>query len=243
MASEGQQGVATSIRSLSITPSQRVREFPEEQLSVSAGKLFCQACREEVRTKISVLKSHIKMKKHADSTKRREAKGTRERNIAQAFVVYDESHPRGETLPTGRSAGLQGEGGNIVLRAGVPLINLECFRDILEENTYRLTDRRHMSDLVPFIRTEEQAKIKWEIGGKDVSAILDGTTRLGEAMAVVIRFVSDEWALEQRLLQLKMLAKSMTGEDSQRAHQCAFHKLQHWLKPTPSWNERQGLCK
>ena len=43
----------------SVTPSQGVREFPDEQLTVSAGKLSCQACREELSTKISVLKNHI----------------------------------------------------------------------------------------------------------------------------------------------------------------------------------------
>ena len=70
-----------------------------------------------------------------------------------------------------------------------------------------------MSDLVPFILTEEQAEIKEEINGKEVSVIFDGTTRLGEAMAIVIGFVNDEWALEQRFLTLKMLSKSMTGEE------------------------------
>ena len=57
-----------------------------------------------------------------------------------------------------------------------------------------------MSDLVPFILSEEQTKIKGEIEGRDVSVIFDGTTRLGETMAVVVCFVSDEWTLEQRLL-------------------------------------------
>ena len=32
----------------SVTPSQRVREFRTEQLTVSAGKLFCTACRKEM---------------------------------------------------------------------------------------------------------------------------------------------------------------------------------------------------
>ena len=42
-----------------------MKEFPDEHLSVSASKLFCQACREEISTKLSVLKSHVKSKKHA----------------------------------------------------------------------------------------------------------------------------------------------------------------------------------
>ena len=199
----------------SVTPAQRVREFPEEQLSVSAGKLFCQACREEVSTKLSVLKGHMKTKKHADSVKRREAKELRERDIARSLMAHDESHPRGETLPTDQRV-YRVKVVTAFLRAGVPLSKLECFRDILEEYAYRLTDRHYMSDLVPFILMEEQAKIKQEIEGKDVSVIFDGTTRLGEAMAVVIRFVSDDWRVEQRLLQLKTLAKSMTGEEIAR---------------------------
>lgn len=69
---------------------------------------------------------------------------------------------------------------------------------------------------MPFILKEEQDKIKGEIAGRDMSVIFDGTTRLGEAMAVLVHFVSDDWTLEQRLLQLKMLAKSMSGEEIAR---------------------------
>ena len=63
----------------SVGPAQRVREFPESHLCVSAGKLFCQACREELSTKLSVLKIHLKSRKHADSVKSvRQTKHVRE---------------------------------------------------------------------------------------------------------------------------------------------------------------------
>ena len=39
----------------SVTPSQRVSEFPAEKLRVSAGKLFCNACREEIAINIIVI--------------------------------------------------------------------------------------------------------------------------------------------------------------------------------------------
>ena len=40
-----------------------------------------------------------------------------------------------------------------LLQAGIPLQKLECpgLRDLLLENGYRLTDSRHMFDLMPFI--------------------------------------------------------------------------------------------
>ena len=54
-------------------------EFLDEQLSVLVRKLFYQACREEVSTKLSLLKGHIKTKKHADGIKRSCQEGMRER--------------------------------------------------------------------------------------------------------------------------------------------------------------------
>ena len=85
------------------------------------------------------------------------------------------------------------------LRAAVPPSKLDTFRDILEENIYHLTNRRHMSDLDPFITTKEQADIKSEIEGKPVSVAFDGTTRLGEAMAIVIRFVDNSFSFSNAL--------------------------------------------
>ena len=43
----------------SIKPQQRVAEFKGEHLCVSSGKLFCNACREEVNLKKSSVKNHI----------------------------------------------------------------------------------------------------------------------------------------------------------------------------------------
>ena len=102
------------------------------------------------------------------------------------------------------------------LRAAVPLTKLEIFREILEENVYRLSDRRHMSDLVPLIISQEQADVKRELSGRPVSVIFDGTTRLGEAMAIVVRFVDDELVIQQRLVRLQLLSKSMAGEEIAR---------------------------
>jgi len=44
-----------------------------------------------------------------------------------------------------------------------------------------------------FCFSQEQNLIKQEILGKYLSVIFDGTTRLGEAMAIVVRYVDSEW--------------------------------------------------
>ena len=70
-----------------------------------------------------------------------------------------------------------------------------------------------MADLIPFVLSQEQESIKKEISNKYLSVIFDGTTRLGEAMAIVMRYIDDEWSIQQRLICLKLLQKSMTGEE------------------------------
>ena len=102
------------------------------------------------------------------------------------------------------------------LHAGVPLNKIDDFREILEENAVRLTDCRHMYDYLQFIVEEEATRICQEITGKLVSIIFDGTTRLGEAMAIVIRFISDDWQIQQRLVRVRMLSKSLSGEEIAR---------------------------
>ena len=79
---------------------------------------------------------------------------------------------------------------------------------------FRLTDRRHTSDHVLWIITQEQADIKAEISGKPVSIVFDGTTRLGKAMAIVVPFVDDSFAIQPWLIHLQLLVKrDCTGTD------------------------------
>lgn len=69
--------------------------------------------------------------------------------------------------------------------------------------------------MIPFILEQEKGKIKREIDGQYVSVIFDGTTRLGEVLAVVLRMVNG-WTIEQRLVRLKFLKKSMKAEEVAR---------------------------
>lgn len=99
------------------------------------------------------------------------------------------------------------------LSAGVPLNKIPLLRELLEENGFRLTDRRRMSDIVPFILSREKEKIKREITGRCLSVTFDGTSRLGELFVVVICFVDPDWCIHQRLIRVQMLAKSLNGEE------------------------------
>ena len=199
-----------------VTPTQRVKEFPGECLSVSANRLFCVSCREEVALKRSIIRSHIGSSKHVNGKARLHSKEAREKDIASSLQSYNAKvHARGETLPEDHRV-YRVKVLMAFLRAGIPLNKMEHFRSLLEENAYSLGGRKTLSDLIPFVLRNERTLLKEEIQGRDVSVIFDGTTHLGEAMAVVLRFVDDDWVIQQRLVRLMLLAKSMTGEEVAR---------------------------
>ena len=93
------------------------------------------------------------------------------------------------------------------LQSAVPLNKLDYFKELLEEGGYWLADRHSLSDLVPFIQRKKKEQILAEITGPKISVIFDGTCRLGEALCLVVRYVSDNWNIEQRLVALKMLQR------------------------------------
>ena len=199
----------------SVGPAQRVREFPGESLSVSNKRLFCNACREEVGLKRSVIANHVKSTKHVLGKQRLARKEASERDIASVLATTQGVHPRGETLSEDQRI-YRVKVVKVFLRTGTPLNKLSHFRHLLEENALRLSDRRQMADIVPLIFQQEQDLIKQEISSKYISVVFDGTTRVCEAMAIVVRYVDSEWCVQQRLIRLHLIEKSMTGEETAR---------------------------
>ena len=78
-----------------------------------------------------------------------------------------------------------------------------------------------MAEFIPLIPKKEKDTVKSEISTNDgFSVIFDGSTRLGEALAIV-RFVDNQWNVHQRLIKLEVLAKSLNAEQlAQRLIQC-----------------------
>ena len=115
-------------------------------------------------------------------------------DITEALQQFtDKNHPSGETLPEAQRV-FRVQVVVSFLKAGVPLNKLEEFHEMLEQNSYRLADKRDMYNLIPFVFEKEQSTIKAEISGKNVSVIFYGTSRIGGALAIIIQFV-DNWKL------------------------------------------------
>ena len=76
---------------------------------------------------------------------------------------------------------------------------------------YTLCDNTNLYALIPLIHKQEQAAIQSEICGK-VSVIFDGTIHVCEAVAIILRFVDEQYQIKQRAVCVMLLAKSLTGE-------------------------------
>ena len=99
------------------------------------------------------------------------------------------------------------------LKSGIPLNKIDKMWDILEENGYSLSSSTHLRQLVPFIHDSEMSLVQQEISGRNVSLIFDGTTHVAEAFVVILRYVDDQWNIQQRVVGLMLLAKSLAGEE------------------------------
>ena len=194
----------------------RIRKYKDEPFRKSNGEFFCEASREEVSVKASIIKRHVESSKHKSGKERLSQKKKREMSIVDAMKNYDqEVHPKGEMLSDNQRV-FRVKVLETFLKAGVPLHKMDDFHELLEEGGYRLTSAPYMRQLIPFVKKEEEEKIKDEISGTNVAVIFDGTTRLGEALAIVIRFVTADWEIKQRLVRLQLIAKSLKGEELAR---------------------------
>ena len=115
-----------------------------------------------------------------------------------------------------------------LLKAGIPLLKADSLRPFLEKYGHRLTSRNHLSESIPMgIHFHESSEgdrlceIRNLAANSAFSVIFDGSTRLGEALAIIICFIDRDWNMQQRLLKLEILAKSMDAEElAQRLIHC-----------------------
>ena len=106
--------------------------------------------------------------KHTTGKKCIGAKEIREKNIVDMLKKYDqEVHPAGETLSDSVRV-FRVKIVSAFMMAGVPLEKIECFREILEETSVRLSSCTNLRQLVPFVHQQEQDSIKKQISGKQV---------------------------------------------------------------------------
>ena len=94
----------------------------------------------------------------------------------------------------------------------MPLNHVEFFRKFFEEAGMSLSSSCNIHQLIPFILEEEYKSLEKELKGKDVGTIFDGTTREGEALVVLVRFVH-EWEVKSRLVRFQITQSSVNRDE------------------------------
>ena len=97
------------------------------------------------------------------------------------------------------------------LTAGIHFSKIDCLRSFLEKCGHRLTSQSHLEELIPSVLLKEKETLKSELS--EAKAVFDGSTRFGEALAIIVRFVDSQWNVQQRLVRLQVLAKSLKAEE------------------------------
>ena len=103
---------------------------------------------------------------------------------------------------------------NLFLKAGVALQKIDHLRPLLEANNCSLTHSSHLTTYIPFILEEEKKQLHAEIASTTaLSVMFDGSTHLGEAAAIVVRFLDTNWILQQQLVRLHVVSSSLNGQE------------------------------
>lgn len=98
------------------------------------------------------------------------------------------------------------------MKAGIPLEKIDDIRTLLERGGKSLTASCHLRSFVPKIEHMELATIIEELKNQKVCLIFDGTTRQGEATAVLMRWCDSTFEIKQRLIALRTIKKHMNGD-------------------------------
>ena len=109
-----------------------------------------------------------------------------------------------------------------LLSGGISLSKADILRPLLEKYGHRLTSSSNRSELIPAVLEKEREKIKNELKDiKEASIMFDGTARLGEALAIIIRYGQGDYKPTQRFIRLEVFAKALKGDElAQRLMSC-----------------------
>ena len=179
------------------------------------GQLRCNACQETLAQKKSTVAKHVKSKKHLNGILSIAKSKKDSQTILKSLQKQDNrDHASGSTLPSDTRL-FRYEVVETPLLAGIPISKVDILRPLFKRYAKRLTSSSHMNSLILAVLEKEKEKLKAELHNvKKASIIFDGTAQLGEALAIVLRFVREDCKPTQHLVRLEVLAKPLKGNES-----------------------------
>ncbi|KAK3274196.1 hypothetical protein CYMTET_17609 [Cymbomonas tetramitiformis] len=193
----------------SIEPAQRLREFPDQCLRISAGKLFCGCCKETLTVIKNSIKTHVVSAKHTRAKTAYFVQRDSDLEVKDALETYFTEHNDDSTASLSPEIHLyRYRVTEAMMFAGIPILKTDYLRPVLERADIKLTGSEHLSQYIPKVEGLEFSAIHRELLGESVFLMFDGTRRQGEALNTVARFCNENFEILLRLIQFVTLEHS-----------------------------------
>ena len=135
-----------------------INRFPDQFLIIRGRKIFCDACKEILSSKKSVIKLHCASQKHVRSKEKSKSK-LKEQTIAKA--LSREKSRQDSTLLLAQQAYRQ-EIVEEFLKAGIPISKIDKLHSLLEKNGHRLTSSSNIMQYITVLtstRTYDKRRV------------------------------------------------------------------------------------
>ena len=197
----------------------RVDSFPDQSLKVSKTPkgevLFCRCCPKEIENILGTIKVHVNSQRHKDKLVIWMEKNKTDGEVKEFLEQYFQENPDEQQASVSTEVQLyRWRVVEACLYAGIPMEKIDHLRELLERGGTALTSSTHLKAIVPKIETFELNRLRKELEGQRVCVIFDGTTRLGECIAVLLRWCPGGFkSIEQRLVALRTTKTHMNGDE------------------------------
>ena len=188
---------------------------------------------------MSILKVHVHSERHKNGKDAHRMEEERQQMAKASFEQYRRRHCNADSISelagTGLTSAVSDEISarciqtvQSVLKTGIALQKVDHLRPLLEANNCSLTHSSHLTTYIPFILEEEDKQLHAEIVSTTaLSVVFDGSTHLGEAVAIIVRFVDTNRILQQQLVRLQVVSSSLNGQElTGKLIQCLSVKFQ-----------------
>ena len=193
----------------------RIEAYPNQSLKEVNGKLFCQCCPKLLQNIAGTIRVHVNSDEHKAKYLKWIDRCGADEEIKRFLHEYYENNPDEAYASVSSEDKLyRYRVVEAMLHAGIPISKVDDLRALLERCNNSLTGHEHLKVFIPKIETREHEKLMSELKGQLVTIIFDGTTRLGEALVILARWIPADFSrVEQRLTALRTTFKHTTGDE------------------------------
>ena len=196
----------------------RIEEHPDEGLCVLCAQLHCRLCHRNIGSASTATNQHIKSQMHKNAKEKAAARGA-DGNVGEIKSAMDKFK---SDLPEGHSASgmdrvpeavrvFRAELVEVCGKAGIPMNKISKMREFLEQRVGMPLARPDnlVKTYLPVLTAKEKDKLRSELKGQLVGVYHDGTTWLGEAFAIVVRWCTEDFTIPVRCVGVSWRAGSL----------------------------------